>query len=133
MAVIGNKAAADMGRSNYPANDVGNMLKYKKDVAEKGKDEALRTLARKRIQLKSGAKKNAQDFMPKGLRKVADGAGEFVGTARSVGTNVDALLKAVSKKRLGLPRFVKRGLDNPITAVSDPVASADRTIRGKRK
>lgn len=109
MIAPGNKNMASVGDRNYPAADLPNVIAYRKDAASKGKDTALRNLARKRITY--GKRPPRQDFMPKPVRKVTDPVSQFAGAAGALGSNIDIILRGISGKRVGLPKLVKKGLN----------------------
>lgn len=109
MIAPGNTNMASVGDRNYPAYDVPKVVAYYKDKATKGKDTALRNLARKRIGYQAPTKPKS-DFMPASVRNVTNKVDRTIGQANNVSGNVDKLLRTVSGKRIGLPGPIKSAL-----------------------
>lgn len=67
-----------------------------------------------------------RDVLHPTLRKNVQPISEALGRARSVGSNLDSITRAVTKKKVGLPKALKRALDNPLTIVADPLKRLTR-------
>ncbi len=94
-------------------------------ASESPRNKAIMEIA-ERAQRQMAAERSKK---PSGLRKAADFAGNVANSATRVGSNIDALLKTVSGKRLKLPKTLRRGLDDPLLGVSGNAENIERLVR----